>query len=140
MRTIRIAILATLLVTGGASAQQPGADPMGDNLVPPELVMMHQQEIALTDEQRSYIVAEIGSAQQKATDIQWKMQREVDQMGTILKKDPVDEKAMLAQLDTILALERDIKRIHLTLVERIKNRLTPQQRAELQKLKATGAK
>ena len=140
MRTIPLAILITLLVAGGLGAQQPGPDPMGDNLFPPELVMMHQQEIGLTDEQRSYIVAEIGSAQQKATDIQWKMQREVDQMGTILKKDPIDEKAMLAQLDTILALERDIKRIHLTLVERIKNRLTPQQRAQLQRLKAASPK
>ena len=136
-----VAIVAALLaVAGTARAQQLAQDPLGDILFPPELVMQHQQEIGLTEEQRSYIIAEIGSAQQKATDVQWKLQREVEQMAAILKHDPVDETAMAAQLDRVLALERDMKRIQLTLVVRIKNRLTPEQRARLRGLKAAAPK
>ena len=133
-------VVALLAVAGTARAQQPSQDPLGDILFPPELVMQHQQEIGLTEEQRSYIIAEIGNAQQKATDVQWKLQREVEQMAAILKHDPVDETAMVAQLDRVLALERDMKRIQLTLVARIKNRLTPEQRVRLRELKAAAPK
>ena len=144
MRTTHMAhvamVVALMAVAGTARAQQPPQDPLGDILFPPELVMQHQQEIGLTEEQRRDIIAEIGNAQQKATEVQWKLQREVEQMAAILKRDPVDETAMAAQLDRVLALERDMKRIQLTLVVRIKNRLTPEQRARLRELKAAAPK
>ena len=42
---------------------------------------------------------------------------------------------MLQQLDEMLALERDVKRAQITLLVRIKNQLTPDQRAQLDKLR-----
>ncbi len=141
MRAIRLGVAVALLVFAGAArAQQPGAqppaDPIGDNFFPPELVMQHQRDIGLTDAQRSFIIAEVGNAQQRATELQWKLQREVETMAALVKQEPIDEEKMLAQLDRVLAVEHDIKRIHLTLVARIKNRLTPEQRARLRELRA----
>ena len=98
--------------------------------------MQHQQEIGLTDEQRSYITGEIQQAQKRATDLQWQLQREVESMAELLRQNTVDETRTMAQLDRVLAAEREIKRIQLTLVVRIKNRLTPDQRARLTALRA----
>jgi Spy/CpxP family protein refolding chaperone len=141
MRAIHVSIAAMmLLLATAAQAQQPGGqaagDPIGDNFFPPELVMEHQQEIGLTDAQRTFIIAQVGSAQQRATELQWKLQREVETMATLVKQEPIDEEKMLAQLDQVLAAERDIKRIHLTLVARIKNQLTSEQRARLRELRS----
>jgi Spy/CpxP family protein refolding chaperone len=141
MRAYHVVIAAMLLaVTSAARAQQPGAqrpsDPIGDNFFPPELVMQHQGEIGLTDKQRSFIVAQVDSDQQRATALQWQLQREVETMATLVKQEPIDEAKVLAQLDRVLAVERDVKRIQLTLVTRIKNQLTPEQRARLRALRS----
>jgi Spy/CpxP family protein refolding chaperone len=133
-----ILALATLMLSASTvlRAQQPGGqDPIGANLFPPELVMQHQQEIGLTDEQRSYITGEIQQAQKRATDLQWQLQREVETMAGLLQHDTVDEARTMAQLDRVLAAEREIKRIQLTLVVRIRNRLTSDQRARLTALR-----
>lgn len=141
MRAIQMSIAAALLALASvAHAQQPGpqpqSDPIGENLFPPELVMQHQQQIGLTEEQRSFIIVEVGNAQQRATELTWKLQREVETMASLVKQEPIDEEKMLAQLDRVLAAERDIKRIQLTLVARIKNKLTPKQRVRLRELRA----
>ena len=135
---LAILALATLMLSASTAlrAQQPGGqDPIGANLFPPELVMQHQQEIGLTDEQRSYITGEIQQAQKRATDLQWQLQREVETMAELLQHDTVDETRTMAQLDRVLAAEREIKRIQLTLVVRIRNRLTSDQRARLTALR-----
>ena len=135
---LAILALATLMLSASTAlrAQQPGGqDPIGANLFPPELVMQHQQEIGLTDEQRSYITGEIQQAQKRATDLQWQLQREVETMAGLLQHDTVDEARTMAQLDRVLAAEREIKRIQLTLVVRIRNRLTSDQRARLTALR-----
>jgi Spy/CpxP family protein refolding chaperone len=135
---LAILALATLMLSASTvlRAQQPGGqDPIGANLFPPELVMQHQQEIGLTDEQRSYITGEIQQAQKRATDLQWQLQREVETMAGLLQHDTVDEARTMAQLDRVLAAEREIKRIQLTLVVRIRNRLTSDQRARLTALR-----
>jgi Spy/CpxP family protein refolding chaperone len=141
MRAIQMSIVAALLALASvAHAQQPGSqpqsDPIGENLFPPELVMQHQQQIGLTEEQRSFIIVQVGNAQQRATELTWKLQREVETMAALVKQEPIDEEKMLAQLDRVLAAERDIKRLQLTLVARIKNKLTPKQCARLRELRA----
>ena len=135
---LAILALATLMLSASTvlRAQQPGGqDPIGANLFPPELVMQHQQEIGLTDEQRSYITGEIQQAQKRATDLQWQLQREVETMSELVRHDTIDETRTMAQLDRVLAAEREIKRIQLTLVVRIRNRLTSDQRARLTALR-----
>ncbi len=135
MRSVRILIVSVLLAAAGAaSAQQsaqPSADPIGDNFFPPELVMAHQQDIHLSDAQRDSIVAAVAGAQQRATELQWKLQNEVDKMITLVRQPAVNEEQVLAQLDKVLAVEREIKRLHLTVVVRIRNQLTMQQRISL---------
>ena len=135
---LRVYVLCVLLLfncRATARAQQPPADPFGENLFQPELVMQHQQAIGLTEEQRNFIKAEIQKAQTRFTELQWQLQHEVETMVSVVKEQRADEQQVLDQLDRILNLEREIKRTHFTLIVRIKNRLTPEQQARLREIK-----
>jgi Spy/CpxP family protein refolding chaperone len=118
-----------------ASARQKPNDPIGENFFAPELVMQHQQAIGLTDEQKEFFKAEMRKAQLKFTELQWQLQDEIEKMVSVVKHDQVDEQQSLAQLDRVLAVEREIKRLQFTLVIMIKNKLTPEQRARLAELR-----
>jgi Spy/CpxP family protein refolding chaperone len=52
-----------------------------------------------------------------------------------VKQPRVDEQQALAQLEKVLATEREIKRQQVTLLVRIKNKLTPEQQAKLSELR-----
>jgi Spy/CpxP family protein refolding chaperone len=134
---IYIAFAILLFVAAGAGAQQPAQqpDPIGENLFPPELVMQYQQAISLTEEQKNLIKAEILKAQPRFTELQWQLQSEAETLAGLLKAPKSDEQQVLAQLDKILALEREIKRTQFTLAVRIKNSLTLEQKARLHELK-----
>lgn len=134
-RTVYTLVMLLLSFTPSIRAQQQPTDPIGDNFIPPELIMQHQQLIALTEEQRSVINSEIQKAQARFTELQWQLASEVEQMASIVKQGRVDETQTLAQLDKILNLEREIKRTHFTLIVRLKNALTVEQQTRLQELK-----
>lgn len=133
---------ALLLAAGSAAAQHgpgaPGRDPVGDNLFPPELIMSHQEAISLAPEQKTYIREELRKAQGQFTDLQWQLQDAMEAFSSMLKQNSVDEQAALAQLDKVLATEREIKRAQISLMVRIKNKLTPEQQARLRELRAKG--
>ena len=52
-----------------------------------------------------------------------------------MKSTSVNEQQALAQLDKVLEIERDIKRLHIGLAVRLKNRLTPEQQEQLNKMR-----
>jgi Spy/CpxP family protein refolding chaperone len=127
--------LLLLLALGAARAQQPDRDPMGQSFFAPELVMQNQEAIGLTDEQKSFLKTEIRAAQLKFTELQWKLQDEMEKMIALVKQPHVEEKDAVAQLERVLALERDIKRAQVTLLVRIKNKLTPEQQVKLAEIR-----
>ena len=135
MRRRIFATILVLLACQLVRAQQPGGDPIGDNFIPPELIMQHQQEIGLSADQKSFIHAELQKAQTRFSDLQWQLSTELETMASLVKQERVDEVQTLAQLDKILNLEREIKRTHITLVIRIKNKLSAEQQTRLQELK-----
>src|SRR5882724_6994303 len=103
-------------------AQSPPADPLAEDLFPPELVIQHQSDIGLTEEQRNALIAEVQKAQERFSDLQQRLQKEVDALGVLLKKEQVEEQAALAQFDKVLNQEREVKRAHLALVLGIKSK------------------
>lgn len=116
-------------------AQQPqpprGPDPIAQNFFPPEMVMNYRQALALSDEQKAAIKDELMKASARFSDLQWQMQDEIETMAGLTKGENVDEQRVLAQLDKILAIEREVKRTQLTLSIRIKNKLTSDQQTKL---------
>ena len=121
---------------GGPSAQHRGApEMMAENFFPPELIMQNQKALNLTPDQQTAIRTEMQKTMAKFTDLQWQESAEGEALQALLKSERVDEKQALAQLDKLLAVEGDVKRLHFGTMVRVKNLLTTEQQAQLRELK-----
>jgi len=129
-----ILLLALSIPAAAAESPSPGDDPLARHLFPPERVMGHAQEIGLDDAQRTAIRKEVQKAQSKFLDLQLDIQTEMETMVRLVKENKVDESKVLAQLDKVLALEKEIKKTQISLLVRIKNTLTPTQQAKLSEM------
>ncbi len=138
-----ILVIGIILTVAFASAQQsphppqppPEQDPLAQFMFPPELVMQHQREIGLTDEQKTYLRSEIQRVTLRFTELQWQLQDAMEGLASVMKESSVNEQQALSQLDKILDTEREIKHLHIGLAIRIKNKLTPEQQSRLQGMK-----
>ena len=130
-------VLLFCLITVSAYAQQPSPDddPIGKQLFPPDLIMSQSQKLHLDEKQRTTIRNEVTRAQSKFFDLQWETKEAGEAMAQMLQQTPIDEARVLEQADKVMALERDIKKIHLSMLIRIKNALTPQQIAQLTQMR-----
>lgn len=139
-RNVSFLIAIVLFTMQPLVAQQPPQpppqhDPIGESLFPPELLMQNQKALGLSEDQKNAVKTELQKAQSKFTDLQWQLQTEVETMAGLLKQERVDEQQVLAQLEKVLNLERDIKKTQITLMVRIKNKLSPEQQTMLRKMK-----
>jgi Spy/CpxP family protein refolding chaperone len=125
-------LMAPLALFAQQQAPSPDNDPIARFLIPPELVMSQSEQIGLSEKQRATIKGEIQKMQTRFIDAQWDMQAQTVKMTQLLQQSPADETKILEQADKIMALEREIKRAHLTLLVRIKNALTAEQIAKLE--------
>ena len=114
-----------------AMAPHPPMDPLGGLMFPPEMIMQHQRELGLTDEQKTFMRSEINRVSARFNDLQWQLQDAMEALHDSMKANPVNEQQAMAQLDKVLDTEREIKRLHMELAIRIKNRLTPEQQEKL---------
>ena len=124
-------ICAALLLLLAAPAWAQQHDPLERHFFAPEQVMQNQRAIDLTEEQKETIKHALQTAQETFTDASWDIQDAMHTMSELVSGERVDEAKVLDQLETILDLEREIKRAQLTLMIRIKNTLTPEQQKTL---------
>src|SRR5205085_1419057 len=115
--------------------QPPNPDPLAPLMFPPDMIMGHMRELNLTDEQKTYMRAEIQKATASFQDLQWKLQDQMELLHDTMNSTSVNEQQALAQLDKVLDVEREIKRLHIGLAVRLKNRLTPEQQDQLNKMR-----
>lgn len=113
----------------------PPTDPLGDVMFPPDFILGHARQLGLTDDQKSYMRSEVQKTMNSFTELQWKLQDETEQLHETLKTTSVNEEQALAQLNKVLDIEREIKRLQIGLGVRLKNRLTPEQQSQLQKMR-----
>src|SRR6266446_8875036 len=109
----------------------PPPDPLGDAIFPPDMVMQHQRELGLTDDQKTFMRAEINRTTTRFNELQWQLQDAMEALHTLMKENTVNEQQALQQLDKVLDTEREIKRLHFGLAIAIKNKLTVEQRTKL---------
>jgi Spy/CpxP family protein refolding chaperone len=143
LRTVLALAAALLCVSLGArpAHAETGAeaasadDPFGRYLYPPERVMSHAMEIGLDDAQKSSIKNEAQKAQHRFLDLQFEMQGESEKLIRLLQESRVNEAGVLAEVDRVLGIEKEIKKAQISLLVRIKNVLTPGQQAKLAEMK-----
>ncbi len=98
-----------------------------ENFFPGDLVMRNQKAISLTAEQQTAIRTEMQKTMSRFTELKWQQSAEEETMDALVKADHPDEKQVLAQLDKLLSIEDEMKRLHLGTMVRIKNILTTEQ-------------
>ena len=101
-------------------------------LFPAELVMEKQGELGLSAAQIATVAKLAREGQASMLDLQWKLQAEKEKLVVDLSADPIDETKTMQRAADLMAYETRIKAAHLGMLVRIKNTLTPAQRATLQ--------
>lgn len=118
--------LVAWLVLGAAPAL-PQDDPFAGALFPPDVVLRHSSDLGVDPAQFAAIKEEVRKAQSYFLDHELDLQAEMGKLRKLVEPASVDEAAVLAQLDRVLALEREIKRAQVGMLVRIKNLLRPEQ-------------
>jgi len=113
----------------------PNPDPLAHLMFPPDMILGHARELNLTDEQKAFMRAEVQKATVTFQELQWKLQDQAELLHETMKSTSVNEQQALAQLDRVLDIEREIKRLHIGLAVRLKNRLTPEQQEQLHNMR-----
>ncbi|HEX7038379.1 MAG TPA: periplasmic heavy metal sensor [Pseudomonadales bacterium] len=114
------------LATWGPGTMMATPALMG-RLFPPTLIMQRQQELGLTEQQEETIKAELREFQSRVVDVQWDLQSNQGELEAILAEDRIDPDAARAAIDKVLNAENTLKKMHLMLLVRIRNALTPEQ-------------
>lgn len=138
LRTAPWILLCALPWAALAAGPPPGDDPFAGALFPPELVMLHGDEIGLDTAQRDAIKQAIQEAQPVFVEHQLELQAELGRLRKVLAPAQVDEEAALGHLDRILTVERQLKRAQITLLVHIKNLLSAEQQRRLAELRDAG--
>ena len=138
---IALAVCSGALATPVLAQQEQAVaeDPLFATLFPPELIMQHRRAIGLTDEQRDAISHLIGDLQGRVVRLQWDLLDEVQRLAEITAGTRVDLDRSLDQIGNVLDTESEIKQAHLEMLVRIKNLLSADQQATLERLRAAGA-
>ena len=120
---------------GQRAPHPPMPDPLHDVMFPPGMILDHARQLNLTEEQKAFMRGEIQKTTMSFNDLQWKLQDQMDQLHEMMKASLVNEEQVLGQLNKVLDLEREIKRLHFGLAVRVRNQLTAEQLEQLQKLR-----
>ena len=135
--TLLVLSLVTVISRSGLAQApgQPGEDPLARYLYPPDFVFDHQQAIGLNDAIRQKIQDAVIEAQKKFMGLQFAMSKQTETLKGLLQPGNVNEDAVLKQTDQMLGIEREVKRIQLSLMIKIKNALTAEQQEMLKKIR-----
>lgn len=128
-RRVVTLVLAASLAATAAGGQEPTRD-LYEQLVPPELVLAHAEEIGLSPAQRQAVErvrAELGP---RMFPLLEQMRKETAALVELLKQEKPDEAAMLAQFEKLSSVETDLKRLRLLMTARTKRVLTAEQQAK----------
>ena len=139
---IALALCSGALATPVLAQQEQtvAEDPLFATLFPPELIMQHRRAIGLTDEQRDAISQLIGNLQGRVVRLQWDLLDEIQRLAEITTPTRVDLDRSLDQIGNVLDTESEIKQAHLEMLVRIKNLLSAEQQATLERLRAADAR
>jgi len=143
-----VGILFVLWVAAGCAAQTPpGAEPPGaiapvshdapsaasleDHLFKPGDILDRQEALALTPTQRDAIVDDVRTTQAALVDVDAQLRAQREHLAQLLAPTHIDEAEAARVSAELIQSEGQVKTLHLALLVRIKNRLTPAQQAQL---------
>lgn len=100
-------------------------------MISPYEVLKWEDEIGLSPLQRDSLRKNIKSSELKFDRWNQELEIEMDKMAELLKRDNVSERVILRQMDSILSIEKKIKKEQLILLLRTKKSLNQRQKQEI---------
>lgn len=119
-----------------AREARDGLGPIESRLFPPELVMEHQAELAITPEQKTILLAETERGRSEMLRLQWELEADKEKLVKLLDADRVDETKVQQAAARVMQHETKVKASHLGMLVRVKNALTSEQQARLREIRA----
>lgn len=102
----------------------------------PELVMKYREEAGLSATQVEMIEQIYNSELPLYNRKKWDLDADMTRLEKLISESNVDAKAATAQLEKVLALETEIKKMKLDMLVKVKNALTPVQQTKLDTYKS----
>ena len=137
----RIACIVLLAVLGpllAAAEAKPAPDPLAGAFFSPEMVLLAKDRIALTPEQWQAFQTRMEQTKPRSDELRARLEHETGALAALANQAHADEAALVAQLDRVLDVERELKHLHLGVMTAIKKLLTPGQQAQLRQLAQDG--
>ncbi len=134
---MRKGLLILLIATGLVSSESIAAEPeKGDvfkgKLFPPNMILEHQSELALSKQQFTAIKTAVVEVQANVAEHEWDLREAYQNIMAELDKTPVDERRVLEHVNAALLAENQVKKQQVTMLIRLKNLLTAEQIAYLE--------
>ncbi len=129
MKSISHLLCIALLTAcpGFLIADDPVGDPIQAHLIAPEILLHHRAEIGLTDQQIKKIQALVEEAGPKSQQHQTQLNDALGKLTQLLAAPKIDANAALGQLDEVLGIEKELKRMHLRVLIQIRSELNAEQ-------------
>jgi len=144
---LRLGVLIALIVAGCAMETPPGASPprgfaptptvapnstsIEDHLFKPGDILDRQEALHLTAAQRDAIITDVRTTQTELVEVDAHMRAQRERLVQLLEPTRVDQAEAARVTAELVQSEVRGKTLHLGLLVRIKNRLTPEQQAQL---------
>lgn len=122
--------IALVLLTSGAWAQgmgQPERDVFKGKLFPPNVILEHQDELALSRDQFAAIRTAVVEVQSSVAEHEWDMREAYQQVMARLDDAAIDEDAVLQNIDAVLKAENEVKKLQVRMLIKLRNLLTEEQ-------------
>src|SRR6266480_244310 len=70
---------------------QPPDDPLADVMFPPDMIMQHQRQLGLTDDQKKFMRDEIQRTMPRFNELEWQLQDAMEALHETMKAPQVNE-------------------------------------------------
>jgi Spy/CpxP family protein refolding chaperone len=121
---------------GGAGGD--GTPGLGRFFFSPNQVLRSADAIELSEDQADAVRELMEVHQQEFAKLRFELGNEMTRMAALAVEHPVDQDGIMGQLENVLGLEAEIKRLQMTMLIGVKNLLSPEQQAQLRSSGGSG--
>ena len=134
MKALALASLLTFVAPLPAVAQPSVGGPLDRLGLEPVLVLFYADTLGLTKEQRASVELQFREAKKRYQTLSLDLSRETSKLAELVGNSAAAETAVMAQLDRVLDIERQIKHSNLVCAVRVRRHLTSAQVERLEGL------
>ena len=124
---ILLILAATFVLAGPAGAQGQKGDVFKGKLFPPNVILEHQAELALSKEQFTAIKKAVVEVQANVAEHEWDVREAYLSIMAELDESPIDEDKALEYVNAALLAENKVKKEQMAMLIRLRNLLTDEQ-------------